>query len=202
MARTRTPPEVTRSRIRLPCAASDLFARQGYKATSVDQIVAAAGYTRGALYWNFKNKRELFLAVYEAALEQASKNILSRVAGSADCRERIERAVVAVIEEAVLHQLMGALRHAYVQEFGRASSSRSGKLLEQYRVLESEMARIIAAGIKRGEFPDQDADLAAVQLVGTVQAVADSLIDDPNRFEGTDVARSTAAFCLGALTGV
>src|SRR3954453_6031701 len=52
----------------LIAAARDLFARQGYAATSLDEIAAAARVTKGAVYHHFDSKRDVFRAVYE--LEQ------------------------------------------------------------------------------------------------------------------------------------
>ena len=46
-------------------AAESLFVEQGFHATSVDQVAAEAGYTKGAVYSNFESKEDLFLAVYE-----------------------------------------------------------------------------------------------------------------------------------------
>jgi AcrR family transcriptional regulator len=45
-------------------AARELFAKDGYAATSLDAIAAAAGLTKGAVYHHFPNKREVFRAVY------------------------------------------------------------------------------------------------------------------------------------------
>jgi AcrR family transcriptional regulator len=50
-------------------AARDLFARDGYGATSLDAVVARAGVTKGALYHHFAGKRELFAAVFERELD-------------------------------------------------------------------------------------------------------------------------------------
>jgi len=50
----------------LLAAARSLFAADGYAATSLDAVAAAAGVTKGALYHHFAGKRELFRAVYEA----------------------------------------------------------------------------------------------------------------------------------------
>lgn len=47
-------------------AARELFARDGYAATPVEEVVAACGVTKGALYHHFVGKRELFEAVFEA----------------------------------------------------------------------------------------------------------------------------------------
>ena len=46
-------------------AARPLFAERGYAAVGTEEIVRAAGVTRGALYHHFDGKRELFEAVYE-----------------------------------------------------------------------------------------------------------------------------------------
>jgi AcrR family transcriptional regulator len=54
-------------------AARDLFAEAGYAGTLLDDVVARAGVTKGALYHHFKGKRELFEAVFDreqAALAQ------------------------------------------------------------------------------------------------------------------------------------
>lgn len=54
-----------RTRERLLDAAFDVFAEQGVKAASVETIVEAAGFTRGAFYSNFTSKEELFFALME-----------------------------------------------------------------------------------------------------------------------------------------
>lgn len=49
------------TRQRLLDAAQALFLEQGYSASSVEDITAAAGYTRGAFYSNFDSKAEMYL---------------------------------------------------------------------------------------------------------------------------------------------
>lgn len=48
----------------LVAAARQLFAEKGFAGTSIDEIVRSAGVTKGALYHHFKNKEDLFEAVY------------------------------------------------------------------------------------------------------------------------------------------
>lgn len=52
-------------------AARASFARDGYHGARLDEIARAAGFSKGAVYSNFANKAELFLAVMDMNLEQA-----------------------------------------------------------------------------------------------------------------------------------
>ncbi|MGA2164828.1 MAG: TetR/AcrR family transcriptional regulator [Solirubrobacteraceae bacterium] len=51
-------------------AARNLLVRDGYAATSLDEVVARAGLTKGALYHHFAGKQALFRAVYEQELQR------------------------------------------------------------------------------------------------------------------------------------
>lgn len=55
-------------------AARPLFATRGYEAVGTEEIVAAAGVTRGALYHHFDGKRGLFASVFEAVEEELITN--------------------------------------------------------------------------------------------------------------------------------
>jgi AcrR family transcriptional regulator len=67
-------------RDRLIRAARGLFAERGFAATGLDDLVAAAGVTRSALYDHFEDKRALFLAVFEV-VEQELAETVARGAG-------------------------------------------------------------------------------------------------------------------------
>jgi AcrR family transcriptional regulator len=60
-------------------AARVLFAERGYAAVGTEEIVRAAGVTRGALYHHFGGKRDLFEAVYE----QIEAELAERIAAGA-----------------------------------------------------------------------------------------------------------------------
>lgn len=62
MAR-KTKEEAAQTKIQLLDAALLVFSENGYSGTSLQQIAERAGYTRGAVYWHFKNKIEVLLAL-------------------------------------------------------------------------------------------------------------------------------------------
>jgi AcrR family transcriptional regulator len=53
------------TRKKLLAAAARIFARDGFEAARLEDIAAAAGYTRGAFYANFNDKEDLFFALLE-----------------------------------------------------------------------------------------------------------------------------------------
>jgi AcrR family transcriptional regulator len=47
-----------------------VFARRGFRGASIEEVAEQAGYTKGAVYSNFRSKDELFLAVLETRLQE------------------------------------------------------------------------------------------------------------------------------------
>jgi AcrR family transcriptional regulator len=72
------------TRAALVDAARPLFAARGYADVGTEEIVRAAGVTRGALYHHFADKSELFAAVFEAVEQELSERIGAAVATTAD----------------------------------------------------------------------------------------------------------------------
>jgi AcrR family transcriptional regulator len=58
------------TRQRLLDAGLAVFSERGFADTSVEEIAARAGFTRGAFYSNFADKEELFFALMDARMEQ------------------------------------------------------------------------------------------------------------------------------------
>src|SRR5471030_1784394 len=70
MSRVRTRPTRDDTRDKLFEAAARVFEEQGIGGASVEAVTAAAGFTRGAFYSNFKSKDELIIAMLEDHVEQ------------------------------------------------------------------------------------------------------------------------------------
>ncbi|MFE9249229.1 TetR/AcrR family transcriptional regulator [Streptomyces sp. NPDC007088] len=82
---------------RLLAAATHLFAEQGYDRTSVQEIVEAAGVTKGALYHYFGSKEDLLQEVYARVLRLQQER-LDAFAGSAEpVGERLRAAAADVV---------------------------------------------------------------------------------------------------------
>ena len=65
-------------------AALRLFGESGFASVSVDEIAAAAGVAKGAVYHHFPSKEALFEAVFERAAAQLQQRVRAGAAGSGD----------------------------------------------------------------------------------------------------------------------
>ena len=96
--KTKEDAELTRQR--LIDAARQVFLQRGVSRTTVEHIAAAAGVTRGAVYWHFSNKTELFRAMREQVLlpliDRMDDTLL--VEGPEDPLARIERFLSGTIQ--------------------------------------------------------------------------------------------------------
>jgi AcrR family transcriptional regulator len=93
MSRVRTRPTRDDTREKLFEAAARVFEEQGIGSASIEAIVAAAGFTRGAFYSNFDSKDELIIAMMEEHVEQSIRrnlDLLTRHNNIADFIEALK----------------------------------------------------------------------------------------------------------------
>ena len=97
MAR-RTKEDALATRDRILDAAEQVFESQGVARTSLQQIAAAAGVTRGAIYWHFKDKADLFNAMMERVTLPMEDGVRVAASGAQDDP-------LAVLEQGMLSAL-------------------------------------------------------------------------------------------------
>lgn len=77
------------TRAALLATARRLFGSRGFTDTSLDDVVAGAGVTKGALYHHFRSKDDLFAAVYEQVQHEVSDRVVAEFL-RADPREALQ----------------------------------------------------------------------------------------------------------------
>jgi TetR/AcrR family acrAB operon transcriptional repressor len=97
MAR-RTKEEALATRNRILDAAERIFERRGVSRTSLQDIADAAGVTRGAIYWHFEGKEDLFTAMMERATMPMEAVYRPYTASDGDPLHFLERQVEATLQ--------------------------------------------------------------------------------------------------------
>ncbi|MCT2401394.1 TetR/AcrR family transcriptional regulator [Novosphingobium mangrovi (ex Huang et al. 2023)] len=78
--------------------AAQIFARKGYRGTSMRDIGAEAGVLGGSLYHHIKSKDALFVELHNAALDAAAERIEMAIAGHVDPWDRLLAACETLLE--------------------------------------------------------------------------------------------------------
>lgn len=77
---------------------TQLFSQQGYNGVSIRDIAQACGLTNAALYYHFKNKEDLFLAMLQRDHEKAMASLCAAASHPGDLREDLKRLVARYAE--------------------------------------------------------------------------------------------------------
>ncbi len=87
-----TPPSVSREerQEQIIRAAIACFARKGYHLTTMDDIVAESGLSKGSLYWHFKNKKDLLINVMAWYFNQMAADAEPMLAQIPDADEQLK----------------------------------------------------------------------------------------------------------------
>ncbi len=78
--------------------ATELFAAEGYEATSIEVVLKASGISRGALYHHFANKEALFTAVLETVEARVAKQVSAAAAGATNPLDALRAGCAAWLE--------------------------------------------------------------------------------------------------------
>jgi len=179
----------------LVACAAQLFAERGYEETRIKDIVDAAGVAKGLFYWYFENKEALFAEVAADIRLRLRKHQGSAIDPDAgplrQIRQGAEASVHFMAENAPFFSLLEAETGAATQ------ASRSQGTAQHVR----DVRALVAAGQDAGAIVDEDPELLALGVVGTVgyyshchrtgRTTAD--IDDLARFVARTVVRTLAA---------
>jgi AcrR family transcriptional regulator len=138
-AASRPQPGDATSREQLLTAAARVFARAGYHGASMSEIAAEAGFSKGALYWSFASKEELFFAL----LDELDEQLRALIAASAS-QERtgeLSRGISAVLTDA---REVVLLFHEY-----SALAVRDPKVAARYAERNVRLRAEIATAVRR-----------------------------------------------------
>ena len=154
-----------RTRARLLDAAVEIIREKGFYRTTLEEVARRAGMTRGAIYGNFKDKDELFLAVVETRW----------------------RPIVPIRQGATLKEHLRIVGEAVVAAIPARRAQALGALSFQIYALthdemRSRIAQLNAEIYRRGGdrlqqlFPTENLPMPADQFVRVLHALSDGLL--------------------------
>lgn len=158
-------------RVEIIEAAMRCLLRSGYHRTSMDDIVAESGLSKGTIYWHFKNKKDLFLALFDYVVDQMTVEFGDQFEQASSSGEKLYlllSSISLIAEEnlnrvAIPLQFMIDLLHD--RDFVNHYQNSITEVAEQTQ-------KIIEQGIEDGEFQEVD----AFETAWTLMAFFDGLL--------------------------
>src|ERR1700754_1280216 len=153
MSRVRTRPTRDDTRDKLFEAATRVFEEQGIGSASIEAIAAAAGFSRGAFYSNFKSKDELIIAMLEDHVEQTIRRNLDLLAQHNNLAEFINALKTT---DKTKQDALGRspLLHMEMILFVARAEKRRPELAKRLRARRKLVTDIVETSVKNSGRPD------------------------------------------------
>jgi AcrR family transcriptional regulator len=180
------------TRVQLLDAAHSVFARRGYYEATVEDVVAEAGYSRGAFYANFADKADLLFAVLEQEREREFGDLSSRI----EAAEK-EGETLSAMYTWFTKSLSGPLERAFAELRLAAidNPEHQRRLVENMRAIRATTNDLIVGYCDKHGFElSIDSSALALMVMATVGGFADQIRLDPD-----GVPPDAIAFVLTAL---
>src|SRR5690242_3125215 len=168
MPRTKQADPLARRQIL--AAALEVFSKQGYAGTTLDDITAAANLSKGAIYWYFESKADLFATLLGERASIFSEILLDAARGATGPLAALEamwQRWMEALETDRGYQAYVRLAYLRVEVGDEPSAGLDARRTEERRVQALVTERILAA-VAAGELPPQlDIEAAVLSFVGT-----------------------------------
>ncbi|EHR50160.1 transcriptional regulator [Saccharomonospora marina XMU15] len=157
-------------------AAAEAFQVRGFGSTTLDDIAEEVGATKGLIYYHFRSKFDLFLAVYEEGMRRVRAKVEPHADSQGTGRERLVAMSVAHVRNLmtdlayhdVVHEGVRAQSSAALKPRQREALKSLNKLRHDY---EQMFRQVVSEGIADGSLRTIDAALATRTLLSSLNAV-------------------------------
>ncbi|ADO49571.1 multidrug efflux transporter transcriptional repressor AcrR [[Enterobacter] lignolyticus] len=177
-----------------------LFSQQGVSSTSLADIAKAAGVTRGAIYWHFKNKSDLFSEIWQLSeFSIADLETEYRAKFPDDPLSVLREILVYILEATVIDErrrlLMEIIFHKceFVGEMAEVQLVQRGLCLESYDRIEFTLNECMRARLLPVNLLTRR---AAILMRGYISGLVENWLFAPESFNLKNEARDYVAILL------
>jgi AcrR family transcriptional regulator len=162
-------------------AAAKVFVERGYRDASLDQIASRAGYSKGAIYWHFDGKEDLFLTLVDERVHKPTHEMVELLASAPSDQDMGPEASRRFVEVLRSERELLVLLHEYWSQAIRDPKLRA-RYAERQRRLRASVASALAKraenlGAPSGAFP---ADRMATAILSLAAGLAQERLIDPD----------------------
>lgn len=199
----RTKEEALETRNQILDTAERVFSAKGVSRTSLADIADAAGVTRGAIYWHFKNKADVFQAMIERVALPMEEMVRAAADEAAeDPLERVRAACVYVLRKTaedrrVRRVLEIAFFKCEIDEDMRPLVGRQMECRAEGMVM---FQKALRNAIRRGQLPKNvEVRRATIALMAFIDGLLYNWLLKPDMFALAREAEAFVDICLAGL---
>ncbi|MGV8040796.1 MAG: TetR/AcrR family transcriptional regulator [Thermoanaerobaculaceae bacterium] len=185
-------------RMRLLTAAIGMFNQKGYAATSVREIVEAAGVTKPALYYYFQSKEGIYLAILEEAHREFSECLEACRQAGGSVRERLSGLLCTVHE--LMRENMGVVRLVYAVFYGPPQGAPAFDFERFHTALWNAIRDLVREGIEGGEVRGGDVEVFTLAIHGAANVCMEVELAHPEIELGAPTLRKVIDTVFEGLT--
>jgi AcrR family transcriptional regulator len=182
-------------------AALEVFARRGLRGASIDEIAAQAGFSKGAVYWHFAGKDELFLALLEERLDRPFREMIALLQSAPPEQDMAPEASRRFGEVLAEQRQLLLLEHEYWSAAVRDPSLRP-RYVKRQAELRSALAAALEARARHLGAPPFDTPVegVATAFVGLARGLAQEKLIEPGAVPDRLLGEIMALVYLGLVT--
>jgi AcrR family transcriptional regulator len=145
--------------------AAVVFARKGFHQARVDDIVQESGLSKGTIYWYFKSKNDIIIALSQRILDHEIDNLQTLLDAEGTVRERLLGYVRYMTDRVYEFAETGVLPILYELYVLAMREEDTRIVIQQYiKNTYAILTTLIQQGIERGELHSSDPETAAMRL--------------------------------------
>lgn len=151
--------------------ARKLFASKGYTATSIEDICSATGYSKGSLYYHFKNKEELFIRLAEEAFGGSGEEWDRRSSSYVTSKEKLYAYADFFVD--TVEKPLNKAGEDFIAKVGPESEV-GQKFLAVIMGYMAKFENLVAEGVESGEFKQENPKELAFMIMSYYSGLSDS----------------------------
>jgi AcrR family transcriptional regulator len=184
------------ARERILAAAVDLFATQGYDATSVSQVIDRAGLTKGGFYHHFASKDALLYEVYGDLITRQLEHMDAILARRLPAAQTLRALIVDLVESTAASAQQAMV---FWRELHRLGDEHTAAYRTARRRYHDAVRKVIRTGQATGEFAQvASADTITFTIFGVINELP-LWFRPSGRKKPTQIATEIADFVLAGL---
>tara|TARA_Y100001934_G_C12356315_1_gene778362 strand:+ start:486 stop:1082 length:597 start_codon:yes stop_codon:yes gene_type:complete len=179
-------------------AAQSVVVAKGYGDSRMDDIVKKANLSKGAIYWYYKSKKEIYLSLVDYWFDEYSKGVLSNLEDKKKSSDQLKVLFNYFIDQFDQNPATFKIMVEFWRMAGLDNDFNS-KLQDVYSHFLEYIIDIIKNGIENGEFNNVDPRITALSILVNIEGIHWFILFDKSGVEAHEYIDTISDFILNGL---